>query len=214
LNEKPAGMTMPTTGRPTPHDLQLAHQLRQHRLAGTGRQRDQQLGFQEAHQPEQAQLAGPHDQAQHHDHVHHAGPEEHQDQVAELGEAGGAVGGSHGGERTEGADGRQAHDPPDDPEHHVRQCADDLDQGFGVLAAHVERHAEHDGHQQCGEDALTGQRAEERLRDQRGDEAGQRQFLGGRLGHPAGVEGRGVDVHPGAGLEDVADEQADQHRQQ
>jgi hypothetical protein len=99
--------------------------------------------------------------------------------------------------------GRQAHDPPDDPEHHDRQSADDLDQGFGVLATHVERHAEHDGHQQCGEDALAGQRAEERLRDQRGDEAGQRQFLGGRLGHPAGVEGRRVDVHPGAGLEDV-----------
>ena len=30
--------------------------------------------------------------------------------------------------------GARLHDPADDPEHHVRQCADDLDQGFALCS--------------------------------------------------------------------------------
>ena len=112
-------MTMPTTELADAEVFELADQLRQHRFAGAGAQRDEQFGLEVAHQGEQVESAGPGDQAQDHDDVDHAGRGEQQDQEAELLQAGRAVVGDDRRQGAEGADGGQAHDPADDLEHDV-----------------------------------------------------------------------------------------------
>ena len=62
---------------------------------------------------------------------------------------------------------------------------------------------------------MSGDRAEQGVGDHVGDELHEADFLAGvDAGDRAGVQAGDVDVHAGAGFEDVGDDQADQHRDQ
>ena len=215
MNEKPAGMTRPTTELLHAEVFEFADQLRQDRLAGAGGQRNEQFGLEVAHQGEDVHAAGSGDQSQYHDDVDDAGGGEQQDQVAELLQAVGAVLGDDGGQGAERADRGQAHDPADDLEHDVRQGFDHGGDGGAVGFGDVERAADQQRHQQRGQDCVAGDRAEQGVGDEVGDELDDADLLAGvDAGDLAGVEGGDVDVHSRAGFEDVGDHQADQHRHQ
>ena len=70
-------------------------------------------------------------------------------------------------------------------------------------------------YQQGGQDRVAGDRAEQGVGDDVGDELDEADLLAGvDAGDLAGVQAGDVDVHAGAGFEDVGDDQPDQHRPQ
>lgn len=118
------------------------------------------------------------------------------------------------GHRAERADRGHAHDPADDREHHLRDALDAPQHADTGIARRLQTEAEQHRDQQDREDLAAGQGGDEAVRDdpeEEVDEALGR--LGRRWRQPRRAEVAGVDVHPRAGLDDLDDSQADQHRE-
>ena len=193
----------------------LLHQARQRRFRGGGTDDEQDLVLDVADQCQdrEAVIAG--DGAEHDQHEHGRRDVEGQDQEGEIGDRADAVAADGEGHRAEGADRGGLHQDRHQLEDRGRERLQEVEHRLAALADHGQRQAEQHREEQHLQDVARGEGADDRLRDdvlQEADDAGVMR-LGGVALHRLGIEAGGIDVQAGAGLDQVADDEADDQRQ-
>ena len=117
----------------------------------------------------------------------------------------------HGPEST---DWRKAHNHVDDAEDHLRETFDDVKNELAFAPETMQRKAKQHGKHQYLKDIAAGKGADDAAGDniqQEGDNALFFRLLGVDR-YRMGIQGRRVDVHSGAGLHHVNNNQADNQR--
>ena len=121
------------------------------------------------------------------------------------------------GERhgAEGPDRSHPHDDRHDAEEDVRQLLDEAQHERALFLEGRERHPEEDRKEQHLQDVAARERVGHVLGDDVEQKVGGAEGVpgGGVVGDGAGVERRRVDVHPGARLHELADQQAEGERE-
>jgi hypothetical protein len=135
--------------------------------------------------------------------------------IGEVGDRADAVladGEGHGAER---ADRGSLHQDGDEAEDRGCESGQEVGDRLALVADHAERDAEQDREEQHLQDVALCKGADDGFRDDVHQEAGNRRFmrLGGVGGDGLAIERCRIDVHAGAGMQDVADDQADDQRQ-
>ena len=175
---------------------------------------DQQLFLDVADELEDVESRQPGEEAEHNDDEDDAGRVERHHQLGERQQRHYAILADRERHRAECADRRDLHDDSDHAEQRVRSLIDHVEQRLAALAERLQSECEQDREEQHLQDFTGRKCADHRVGNDVHQELESALLLG--LRHEAldrlGVERLDVDVHAGAGLQGIHDDEADDQR--